>query len=325
MHGKSSLARGSAIGLSLVLLLVALGPVLGAPSWEQLRAHYDYDAALPLDVKELQTTALGECKKTTFTFAATDGSTVPALLFLPLEGPTQSLVLFLHGLGDSKDDASLLANTLCPNGIALLAIDARQHGDRKQAEARLIAPDLNRFRQTVIGTIVDNRRALDYVASRTDFNFDRIVLVGVSMGGIFGSILSAVEPRIDAAALLVAGGRWDILFRSSYHPEAGNLRPDGVLPTTIRSQLAAVEPVNFVGHIAPRSVFFANGKLDRIITPRSAQALHDAASQPKEIHWYQVGHVGAILQCIPDLTDWLRLQSAPRDQVARAEVPQYVH
>ena len=319
MYKKSSFARRPAIWLSLVLFLVALSPVLGAPGWEQLRAHYDYDAALPLDVRELQTTALGECEKTAFTFAATDGSTVPALLFLPPEGPAQSLVLFLHGRGGSKDDAGLLANMLCPNGIAVLAIDARQHGDRKQDDARLIPPDLNRFRQTVIGTIVDNRRALDYVASRTDFNPDRIVLVGVSMGGIFGSILSAVEPRIDAAALLVAGGRWDILFASSSHPEADNLRSDGVPPTTIRSQLATVEPVNFVGHIAPRPVFFANGKLDRIITPPSAQALHDAASQPKEIHWYQAGHVSAVLQSIPDLTNWLRLRSAPREQVVGAE------
>ncbi len=325
MYGKSSLSRRPAIWLSLVLFLVALSPVLGAPGWEQLRAHYDYDATLPLDVKELQTTALGECEKISFTFAATDGSTVPALLFLPPGQPTQSLVLFLHGLGGSKDGARLIANTLCPNGIAVLAIDARGHGDRQQADARLIAPDLNRFRQTVIGTIVDNRRALDYVASRPDFNPDRIVLVGVSMGGIFGSILSAVEPRIDAAALLVAGGRWDILLRNSQHSEVRNLRNDALLPTIIRSQLAAVEPVNFVGHIAPRPLFFANGKLDRIITPRSAQALHNAASQPRQIHWYQAGHAGAVLQCIPDLTNWLRLQSAPREQVARAEVQQYAH
>ena len=325
MYRKSSLARGPAIWLSLVLFLVALTPALGAPSWEQLRAHYDYDATLPLDVKELETTALGECEKTTFTFAATDGATVPALLFLPPGQPTQSLVLFLHGLGGSKDDAKFIANMLCANGVALLAIDARGHGDRKQDDARVIPPDLNRFRQTVIGTIVDNRRALDYVASRTDFNPDRIGLVGVSMGGIFGSILSAVEPRIDAAALLVAGGRWDILSRNSQHSEARNLRSDGLLPSTIRNQLAAVEPINFVGHIAPRPVFFANGNLDRIITPRSAQALHDAAGQPRQIHWYQAGHIGAVLQCIPDLTNWLRLQSAPREQVARAEVQQYVH
>jgi len=300
-------------------LLLPAAAALAAPDWEQLRAHYDYDATLPLDVKELQTTVLGACEKTSFTFAATDGSTVPALLHLPLEGPTQSLVLFLHGLGGSKDDARLLANMLCPNGIAVLAIDARGHGERKQADARLIEADLNRFRQTVIDTIVDNRRALDYVASRTDFNPDRIVLVGVSMGGIFGSILSAVELRIDAAALLVAGGRWDILFRDSQRPEVRDLRGEGMLPTTIRSQLEAVEPVNFVGHIAPRPVFFANGKLDKIITPDSAQALHNAAGQPRQIHWYQAGHIGAVLQCIPDLADWLRLQSAPHKQVATAE------
>jgi len=325
MYRKSSLAQGAAIWLSLVLLLVALTPALSAPSWEQLRTYYDYDAALPLNVKELQTTVLGECEKTTFTFAATDGSTVPAVLFLPSGQPSQSLVLFLHGLGGSKDDARPMANMLCPQNVAVLAIDARGHGDRKQAEARLIPADLNRFRQNVIDTIVDNRRALDCVANRTDLNPDRIVLVGVSMGGIFGSILSAVEPRIDAAALLVAGGRWDILLGSLQHSEARQLRSNGVLPTTIRSQMAAVEPVNFVGHIAPRPVFFANGQFDTIVTPPSAQALHDAAGQPRQIRWYQAGHIGAVVQCIPDLADWLRSQFAPHKQLAGAQVQWYAH
>ena len=325
MYGKSSLVRGPAIWLSLALFLVALSPVLGAPSWEQLRAHYDYDATLPLNVKELQTTTLGECEKTSFTFAAVDGSTVPAVLFLPSGQPSQSLVLFLHGLGGSKDDARLMANMLCPQNVAVLAIDARDHGDRKQAGVKLISPDLNRFRQTVIGTIIDNRRALDSIASRTDFNPDKIVLVGVSMGGIFGSILAAVEPRIDAAALLVAGARWDILLRSSQHSDARQLRRNGLLPTTIRRQLAPVEPANFVGHIAPRPLFLVNGKLDRIITPRSAQALHNAARQPKQIHWYQAGHIGAVLQCMPDLADWLRRQLAHHEQLAGREVQQYAH
>lgn len=309
------------VRFALISVLLLISVPASAATWDELRTHYDYDASLPLHPHQLQATELSGAQRIQFTFAATDGTTVPALLYLPHVQQPQLLVLFLHGLGGSKDDAKLIANMLCPNGTAVLAIDARRHGDRKQPDDRLISPEVNRFRQNVINTIIDNRRALDYVATRADINPEKVVLVGVSMGGIFASILTAVESRIDAAALLVAGGRWDILFRSSRHPDAVSVRRTaGLPPTTIREKLAPIEPINFVGHIAPRSLFLANGKFDRIVAPRSAQALHDAAGQPKEVHWYQAGHIGAVLQCIPDLTDWLRRQLAPYGQSVKAEV-----
>ena len=330
--------------LTGLALLLASVPLHAAPTWDDLRSYYDYDRALPLDPRDADTKTLGPYRVVQFTFAATDRSRVPAALYLPTpdrsvglqptgvpaplllkpaqverERPTR-LVLFLHGLGGSKDDARLVAQMLCPNGIAILAIDARLHGERKRTDTEFLSPDLERAGQNIIGTIIDNRRALDCLATRSDVHPRKIVLVGVSMGGILGSILTAVEPRIQAAALLVAGGRWDILLRRSDHDNARQIRATGILPSMLRARLASVEPVNFVGHIAPRPLFLANGRLDTIVPPRSAQALQDAAGEPKEVHWYEAGHVAAVIQCLADLTDWLRRQLSPVAQTPVAEV-----
>jgi fermentation-respiration switch protein FrsA (DUF1100 family) len=157
---------------------------------------------------------------------------------------------------------------------------------------------------------VDNRRAIDYLETRQDVDAERVALLGVSMGGIFGSILAAVEPRIDAAALIVAGGRWDLLLENSAHPSAVNLRnliPDIEL---VQQVMRGVEPVNFVGHIAPRPLLMVNGEQDQVIPRACAEALHDAAGEPKQVIWYQGGHIGMPPHVIGQVVEWLAEQCA---------------
>ena len=51
----------------------------------------------------------------------------------------------------------------------------------------------------------DLARAIDYVESREDLDDSRIAYLGVSWGGQLGGILPAVEKRIRAVILYVAG------------------------------------------------------------------------------------------------------------------------
>jgi pimeloyl-ACP methyl ester carboxylesterase len=52
-------------------------------------------------------------------------------------------------------------------------------------------------------SIVDLRRGIDYLVSRSDIDPERIAIFGGSLGGWIGSILAAVEPRIKTAVLSV--------------------------------------------------------------------------------------------------------------------------
>ncbi|MEH6629163.1 MAG: dienelactone hydrolase family protein [Motiliproteus sp.] len=53
-----------------------------------------------------------------------------------------------------------------------------------------------RYSNMVTQTIVDYRRAIDYLATRGDIDTDRVGLIGYSMGGHMTFILGASEPRI---------------------------------------------------------------------------------------------------------------------------------
>ena len=51
----------------------------------------------------------------------------------------------------------------------------------------------------------DLGRSIDYIASREDLDSDRIAFYGLSLGAVYGTVLTALEPRL-AAALMLGGG-----------------------------------------------------------------------------------------------------------------------
>ena len=43
------------------------------------------------------------------------------------------------------------------------------------------------------------------------------------------------------------------------------------------------EPIDYVGKIAPRPLFIMHGTKDRVVDPRAAKRLYDAAGEPREL------------------------------------------
>ncbi len=292
----------------IVCTAVAQEQALAPPDWETLRAVYDYDPSAPLEVQHGESSDAGAFTAEQFSFLGADGERVPALLLRPKNVPRPPVVLFLHGLGGDKDQARLAAMLLAPRGIAVMAIDARLHGDRA-VEGPGIGAQLAAEPTALQRTVVDNRRAIDYIHTRDDLDAERVALVGASMGAILGSITAAVDRRIDAAALLVGGAGWAQILATSEHPAAEALREAGFADP---GRLAAIEPANFVGHISPRPVLMVNGEQDRIIPPSAARALHAAANEPKTIIWYEGGHVDFPPDVLAQFAQWIedRLASA---------------
>lgn len=297
--------RRAVFGLMLLAIALAL-PVVApaADDWDALRAIYDYDATAPLDVQLGETRSMGAYAVESLSFCGSGGERVPAVLIRPTAAERPPCVLFLHGLGGSKRDAEFAAAALAPQGIAVLAIDAALHGDRAQGALEL-TPDFAAVGGPLVRTVIDNRRAIDYIATRDDVNAARVVLVGVSMGAILGSVVAGVDERVDAAALLVGGGDWDQLLATSEHPLVQRLRAAGAGP----GMMAHVDPINFAGHISPRPVLLVNGTQDMIVPRAAAEALQAAVAEPREIIWYEGGHVGMPLDVLGAVLSWITAEA----------------
>ncbi len=204
------------------------------------------------------------------------GGRVPGRLLLPREdrGPFP-VVLLQHGAGGSKS-APYIEQIGAPwveRGVALLCIDFPLHGARRNTKLSELmqegrSPDASPTASTVRDdcvrqAVVDLHRTLDAAEEISELDSDRVAYAGLSLGAIIGAIFCANDPRPRAAALALGGGGF-----------GGR----------------DVDPAQHVGRFAPRPLLFVNGERDETVPPAAAKRLHEAAGEPKEIHWFDGGH-----------------------------------
>ncbi|MGQ9656834.1 MAG: alpha/beta hydrolase family protein [Fimbriimonadales bacterium] len=285
-----------------------LGLLFSGCSQTQSTTKYDpdlifgYDKTLPLSPQETSGEETAEYRVIKVTYRSVHDQRVPALLILPKHSSEERLpcVILMHGLGSDKRMFQMLWGPLTRAGFALFAIDAQYHGERKPSDdIPFFGMYPYRARDALIQTVIDLRRGVDYLQTREEIDPDRIGYIGASMGGILGSMFAGVDERVKAPVLLVAGGDWKILMeRSALSAWRDAARNNPQQMQEALRVMDVVDPVNWVGRIAPRPVLFINGDADDVVPVDSNKALHNAAGEPKRIVWYKGGHV-------PPPTDWL--------------------
>ena len=79
-------------------------------------------------------------------------------------------------------------------------------------------------------------------------------------------------------------------------------------PVELRSELEAVlaetDSLHFVSHAAPSALLFQDGRSDEIVPQAALKTLAKAGSEPKEVRWYDSGHVPSS-QAWADSRQWL--------------------
>ncbi|MEM2248937.1 MAG: alpha/beta fold hydrolase [Candidatus Bathyarchaeia archaeon] len=258
------------------------------------RRYYEYDRALPLNVHEEVIEDKDNYKLIKVYFDSVNNERVPGLLMLPKRDGKVPCVIFLHGYGGSKDDIRRVADVVAREGYALMAIDAKYHGERREIGKELFSPDINISVNGIIQTVIDLRRAVDYLETKPEIDIERVGYVGGSMGGILGAIFIGVEPRIKAAALIVAGGNMSLMIRESKHYTMPKIREyirrENVSYEELQRVLDPIDPINFIGYFSPRPIVFHLGKYDEDVPAESGRQLYERAGEPKQVYWYDTGH-----------------------------------
>lgn len=197
---------------------------------------------------------------------------VPFTLFVPKTVPGQceppfDVVITQHGLSGSRKFTGLgLASALAAPEYCLASIapDALLHGGRADAAMTLHPEGLvgssgdgflsvnfntakNHFQQGVLDLVTLNQivRAggLEGLVADSDadpmtpmFNTENTAVVGVSLGGIFATVLTAIDPDINVTALNVAPGKL------TYYLTEDSLIGDNIVPLL---SLVGIEPGTF--------------------------------------------------------------------------------
>lgn len=288
------LAQGGLALLALALVLgllwwqrFALRPY--QPSSQDLATRYAHASAIPITP---QLRALGPLAQE-IRFISFDGVAVNGRIQYPSD-PAQAkapfpLLIAMHGLGRSHmrwwtsnykggetlEHTHLVTELALKQGYAVLALDARRHGERKNLDYSVL--DLMRdmdlwgkrepYEQMIIDSIKDYRMLLDWLLPQPQIDASRVQLTGYSMGGQMALILGSLEPRITAVAALV--------------------------PPHLDDKVAAVSPQRFLAGLAgKKKLWLLSAEDDEYASAAQNQALFEALPGAAKQHLrFPGGHI----------------------------------
>ncbi len=245
--------------------------------------YYQYDHDLPLldSVRQIPDTTAYDLYYVTY--RSVHDRRVTALLSLPEQvSRPVPVVLLLHGLGDRKTVDYIEAGNkyLLDAGYAVMRIDICNHGDRKVYDYDFDLTDGLRYwtRDMVAQTVFDLRRAIDFIETRPELDADKVGFMGISLGGITGTIFCGVDPRVKVPVIILAGGQLNLMFGEK------------ALSQKTKDFLSVIDPINFVRMISPRPLLMINASHDDVIPPVTSKLLYRKAKKPKKIIWYPAKH-----------------------------------
>lgn len=278
----------------LLIIAACAGAVAQSKSIRELKQMFVYDRSLPLDVRESEVEVRDGVRIHDISYQSPKGGRVTAYLVVPA-GPRRKFaaVIFMHPRPGSRKNFLAEALALAKAGAVSLLIDApfsRDGESKREFDPTVTKPEADR--DIYIQTVIDFRRGVDLLLSRSDVDAKRIGFVGHSYGAHTGAILAAVEKRIRAYVIMAGAPSLTEFLRTSTIPaivKTRNALTKGQQENYFKT-LAAVDPINYISHVAPAALFLQFGKTDHYPTEENARVYSERASKPKLIKFYEAGH-----------------------------------
>ncbi|PAY01642.1 acetylesterase [Pseudoalteromonas sp. HM-SA03] len=167
---------------------------------------------------------------------------------------------------DTFEQTDELTKMALANGYAVIAIDSRNHGKRKNLEHNIIEVmhDLDwwgkrePYEKLIIDSVKDHRVLLDWIATQPQFDLDQISVAGYSMGGQISLILAALDKRVDNVLSIV--------------------------PPYLTNAVARVAIKNFATAVDSPKVWLVSADDDEYASERENKALFEAIASEQKHH-----------------------------------------
>ncbi len=298
LHGVRQNAISVLLGISMFGALSA-GLTAQPHRQENLKAtpSFDYDRSLTFDLKTDSTRVSDGVLISDVNYAARTaerGRIQAYLVRPPGKGPFAG-TLYFHWLGEPNGDRNEFldeAVALAKHGSVALLIQG-------YFPWKVEPVDASTDRQRVIDETIEVRRALDLLLSQPGVDPKRVGYVGHDYGAMYGAILSGVEKRVRTFVLLAGMGTfsdWSLKYWSEPRKKGAD---------AYRAGMDAIDPINYISRATPARFLFQFSNRDKYISKATAEALYVAASNPKQIAWYDADHALNIEAARTDRRVWL--------------------
>jgi len=210
-------------------------------------------------------------------------------------------------LGGHGELATLIARSLAQRGLhAAVVLKAESYFDGQAPVGRL---------ERVLRTaVVDRRRTVDWLQRLPGVDPDRIGAIGVSLGGLATVLLSAVEPRVRASVVMMAGGDvGDIVTRSDEPRISRYVRETGLSPIELRDAIRAAvtsDPLTLAPFVDARRLLVFQTRFDTTVPSDRQEQLWEALGRPQR-YVLPTGHYSAAVYlpfALPRALDFLEAE-----------------
>jgi dienelactone hydrolase len=146
--------------------------------------------------------------------------------------------------------------------------------------------------ETVQGNLRDYRRVLDWVEQQPELDASRIGLFGVSLGAMDAVLLTALDSRVNALVIAMAGGDLEyLLANTNYRPVARTIADMAESLGTSREALGAqleaaikLDPLAVAPYIDAERVFMILTRTDAIIPFEAQERLRAELGSPEALY-----------------------------------------
>jgi dienelactone hydrolase len=265
----------------------------------ELQARYAYKEAL----------VPGEAHSVDFRLQSFDGTFFNGRIVYPRD-PAQTarpfpVLIGLHAMGRSHvrwwqpeingkptiEQTHRITQMALQQGYAVVAIDARAHGQRRPLgqphPAQRAMRDMHWFgqrqayEQMIIDTVRDHRVLLDWLVTQPHLDAKRIAAAGYSMGAQVALLLAGLDGRVQAVAAMV--------------------------PPHLGDNVAVVAPKTVVAGLQGKRVWLLTGDDDEHASADENGALFEAIPGPDKKHVrFESGHL-LPTDYVETLSGWLRM------------------
>jgi hypothetical protein len=136
------------------------------------------------------------------------------------------------------------------------------------------------------------RLMIDFAETKKEIDTRKIATYGMSLGGILSSIFISIEPRVDAAVLIVAGGNLaEIMAKSDQgtvakfrksRMKAENLETVEELENKMRETFL-FDPLIFAPQRSPEDIYMVIAEDDISVPTKNQLELWEAFGRPQEL------------------------------------------
>lgn len=210
--------------------------------------------------------------------------------YIPAYG-SDRVIIMVHGASEHRNPPGSgfldIAESLVENDFSVLMFDLHGYGESEG--------------NTVSGGYYEKDDLKGAVAYMGQRGFKKIGVLGFSLGGVAALMAAAKDERIDAVVSDSAYADLNDIMEPEFSRRTKApkifLRPIlFMIKIMYGVDFAAIRPIDDVGEIAPRPIFFIHGEKDDMIPVEHAERLYEAVDNPANELWIiPGGHTMAYL------------------------------